>query len=366
MLAVQDLAFRDFRERISAVYDPPLRAAFTAKRMRSVLDRCEELGIQSTGELTTDFVRRFIDSRPKGESANTTHTHVAVLRAACNFAVERGWLTVSPFTVRKRWVRKTAPRRRKHHSLEEIAKVLELLQVEAGEAAGLERWRRWRLRALVSTVAYTGLRKMEACCLRVEDVDLEAGLILLVERKDRAFKTSNSAQPVPIPAELGIVLAGWVAEIREGEGAPARSTAAGELDPGWLFPNASRTGPWVDGGIGYRPLDAFKAAGERAGVKGFNFLSLRHSWATHAERWGLSDTEIQRVLRHTNTRTQWFYRHGDVANLKTAVKRVSFRGSDRMTSTGEDGSEFARELARLAGLEEISEAKAAAIRALLV
>jgi integrase len=362
--SVQSIPFREFRDRISAVYDPPLRSAFTAKRMQATLERCELLGLTSTGELTTDFVRRFIDARPKGESPNTTHTHVAVLRAACNFAAERGWLEVSPFTIRKRWVRKTAPRRRKHHSLEEIGQVLELLRVESEAASGLERWRRWRLRALISTVAYTGLRKMEACCLRVEDLDLEAGLLLLVERKDRAFKTSSSAQPVPVPAELGQVLAGWLAEICGAEGS-ARSTTTGEVDAGWLFPNATRTGPWVDGGIGYRPLDAFKAAGERAGVKGFNFLSLRHSWATHAERWGLSDTEIQRVLRHTNTRTQWYYRHGDVANLKTAVKRVSFTGSDPMTSRGGDGSDFARQLASIAGVAEISPAKADAIWALL-
>jgi hypothetical protein len=33
---------------------------------------------------------------------------------------------------------------------------------------------------------------------------------------------------------------------------------------------------------------------------------------------------IQRVLRHTNTRTQWRYRHGEVANLREKVGGICF------------------------------------------
>ena len=72
----------------------------------------------------------------------------------------------------------------------------------------------------------------------------------------------------------------------------------------WAFPATRGAVPWTSGKPGSKPLDRLKAAGLRAGVEGLTFLSLRHSWATHAESlWGFSEALIQRVLRHTTPRT---------------------------------------------------------------
>ena len=91
-----------------------------------------------------------------------------------------------------------------------------------------------------------------------------------------------------------------------------------------VVPRRERRGPRIAGPSGHRPLDQLKLAGERAGVPGLTFLSLRHSYATHAERLGLSDAMLARVLRHSTTRTQAHYKHPDLANMRGAVNRIGF------------------------------------------
>src|SRR5262249_17692643 len=68
-----------------------------------------------------------------------------------------------------------------------------------------------------------------------------------------------------------------------------------------------------------------QAAAARAGIPGLTWQTLRRSWATHAQAWGLGSAMIQRVLRHTSgTTSEHWYRRADVANLAAAVKDVEF------------------------------------------
>ena len=144
-------------------------------------------------------------------------------------------------------------------------------------------------------------------------------MILLVERS-RRMKTEMSSQPVPMPTALVPILEEWMGHRLDIPEPPAVSVP----DCPFLFPNVTRTNAWTGGPWGFRPIDQLKAAGERAGVQDFTFLSLRHSYATHAESWGLSAPMIQRVLRHTTVRTQQHYRHADVANMRAAVDGIDF------------------------------------------
>jgi len=321
-----------FTAELLELYAPPLRAKATATGMRYALGLVSALGVESTADLTTSLVARFIASRPTTESPNRTYSLTATLRAACNYAAAQGYVRVSPFAVRKHWVRRCTPKAKKHHSREEIAGVLTLMRADADGKRGWTQWRARRLYALAATVAYTGLRKNEAIHLRVEDIDLTERMLLILPRVGNRLKTEASAQPVPIPDALLPILTEWLPHLALPDGGavtgvnspmPA-ANPGGVRDPGWVFPNAYRTGPWVGGMKGYRPLDRMKRLGQRAGVEGFTFLSLRHSWATHAEFWGLSDAMIQRVLRHTNSRTQFHYRHADADNMRSKVGGVGF------------------------------------------
>ena len=230
----------------------------------------------------------------------------------------------------------------RHHEREAIGRCLAIARQDAETKRGWAGWRAKRTYAMLAIVSYTGVRKMEALYLRREDIDLEARMLIIRPRRDARLKTEASAAPVAIPPALAPILADWFRVLDTSmpafaDGAfsdPARraigaqhamGTRKGVADPDWVIPNVYRTGPWLGGSPGHRPIDLLHRIGERAGLHSpLTFQSLRHSWATHAEHWGLSDEQIRRNLRHTNLRTQWHYRHADSRNMAAAVAHVSF------------------------------------------
>ena len=306
---ITPLPLAAFREHISTFYAEPMRARNTRMKMLQVLRILDEMGVQTTADLTTTFIARFIAERPKEESPNTTFTLMTYLRSLCSQAAAEGWLRVSPFAIRRKWLRRVAPKAPRHYSREELARLLELARREIGEVEQWAQWRARRLYALAGTLAFTGLRKNEALHLRTEDIDLKARMLLVLARRGHRLKTEASAAPVPIPDALAVILEEWQTHI---------------IVPGWLFPTANGKSPWTGGVQGTKPLDQLKDLGRRAGIDGVTFQGFRHSWATHAEHMGLSDLQIQRVLRHTNTRTQRHYLHPDAANLRDQVGRMDF------------------------------------------
>jgi integrase len=304
------IPFADLAAELLRLYEFPLRAVATYRHMKNSLRIFAALlGPEgTTAHLTPDFIARLIASRPPGQSPYTVKAYLTNLKIVCNYCLANGYIARSPFQFRKNWIRCGEGKPKKHHSREEIARVLALMARDVERKTGWAQWRSRRLHALASTVAYTGLRRNEATHLRMTDVLLEERLILVVPTAGNRLKTSRSAQPVPIPDALAPILEAWLPH--------AQSDFA--------FPNTRRTGPWIGGAPGYKPLERMKRLGVRAGVEGFTFQSLRHSFATHAEYWGLSETMIQRILRHTSTRTQQHYRHADAANMRAAVGRIDF------------------------------------------
>lgn len=361
---IRPITLDEFRVRILNLYRPPLRSRGTFVGMRRALDILEQLGdVRTTADLTTSTIARFVQSRHGRCNPNTTRGHLSKLSAACNIAVAEGWLRISPFAVRKGkgWLRSISPKPPKVHSRAEIARVLALAAADVATALGVERFKARRLQAIAAIACFTGMRRMEILTLRREDIDLDAGVIDLKARVDGQLKTDAAAQMIPMPDALVDILRPWLdhlerqaaAAIAEAQAAPTpaswlnvpgRKPHGGRppadpswtpqpppprvVDPGWVIPNISRTGPWRGGMDGRRPGDALKDLGRRAGVAGFTFQSLRHSWATHAEFWGFSDTVIQRILRHSNTRTQQRYRHAELNNLRALLGPIDFGPPD--------------------------------------
>ena len=300
---VSPKTIRQLKDELECLYTPPLRAAATWYPIRQVLEEFDRIGIKLTSELQPPAIGKWIKARPD-RGAMTIKKLLGSLRAACNYAVQMRYLERSPFEFRREWVRTPKTRAEKHHSAESISRVLLLLEDERNLS-----WENDRLLALTALYAYTGLRKMEALNSKVADYHLDDGFLDLVAH--RRLKTSDSEQPIPLPSRLVKILRDWLPR----------------TDSEWAFPNKTRTGPWTGGSPGKKPLDQIKIAGERAGVKGFTVLSLRHSWATHAESlWDLGEGVTKRVLRHTTTRTQLHYRHADLPNLRQRVDGISFGG----------------------------------------
>jgi len=271
--------------------------------MQYVLGLAEQLGAVAVGDLTTEFAARFVARRATLVCANTIRGEIGYLRAACNYAIEEGYLEHGP-----RWrrvtPRRSAPMRTILHQREDIGRVLELLKT------GASTWAGHRLFALASLVAYTGLRRDEALRMRIEDVRLSSGVLYVVART--RLKTEASEAPVPIPPDLAEVLTTWI------------PLAGSE----WLVPGARRLVPWMNGRPGTRPIDRLKAAGRDAGIEGLTFQSLRHTFATYARhQWGLSDLELMTVLRHTSPGTQRAYVHALPGHgpLVESVRAVSYK-----------------------------------------
>lgn len=300
------IPYAQFTAEVLDLYRPPLRAAATRRRMAQLLSLLGELGPQTTADLTTGLLCRYVARRAEVVCTNSLAGELSYLAAACSHAVAEGWLDRSPFESKRLRLRDEPPADKQWHPIADVRRVLRHLKGRAKRG-----WLDHRLYALACTVAYTGMRRNEALCLMVADVDLKAGLILIESRRHNRLKTAASAAPVPIPPELAEVLRGWLRVV----------------DSDWLFPARHKQGPWLGGNSTARACDQLKAAGKACGVEGLTLRSLRHSWATHAEGpWRLGEGQIQRVLRHTRPMTSRRYRHADAANLRAIGRRVSILG----------------------------------------
>jgi integrase len=294
--------FAAFRAEVLALYQAD-RAPKTFLRVRQVLREVEHHGVELAGDLTPLAVSAWIGGMPP-RSPLTKRALVSTLRTVCRFAVGRGYLARSPFDAWTFRVKGGRAAKRRHHPADRLAAALEFLRAEAA----IGDWKARRLYALASTVAYTGLRKLEALRLRWEDVDLVAGTLDVSPRA--RLKTEASARTIGLPDALTAALAAWRLQV----------------DTAWCFPNVPGTGPWLEGSPGNKPLDALKAAGTRAGVDGLTFLSLRHSWATIAlQVHGLPPALVAKNLGHTSIKTAFeHYAGDDLESLRRAVRPFRF------------------------------------------
>lgn len=299
------ITFAAFRREVLALYAPPMRRPATLAKMVQALDEFAPY-CTLVADLKPETIARWIRDHASRRPASLD-SHLRSLRAACNYAVKRGYIRNSPFEFRspRRWLDWDVPELPPPvHSAEEIARVLRQADAEAGSAG----WQAARLRAVIYTAAYTGARKLEILGLRLADVNLDQGILEIRTNRRRPLKTPSSAARLPIAPALAKVLVDWI-------------PLAG---PEWLYPGVRRAGPWFEGAAGAKPLDQLKALGLRAGVPALTFQSLRHTFASLAEGWGIGELALQRLLRHTRIRTQRSYRHPLEAVLRDVAAKVHF------------------------------------------
>lgn len=183
----------------------------------------------------------------------------------------------------------------------------------------------------VSLLYGAGLRLEECLTLRVKDVDLQRGQIVV-----RAGKGGND-RVTPLPTSLRHALTTHLADVREQHEADVASGAgwvalpdafarksphAGrELAWQWVFPGAR---VWPDPVTGHRHRHhvyettlqrVVKEAAQRAGLaKRVTPHTFRHSFATHLLESGVNLREIQRLLGHADLSTTMLYTHVSTRN----------------------------------------------------
>jgi integron integrase len=171
-----------------------------------------------------------------------------------------------------------------------------------------------------------GLRVSEAVRLRVKDLDLDQGLVIV--REGKGDKDRSTLLPRVLTSELQSHLARVKAlheqDLRIGHGETHLPHALAVKYPnagrewGWqyVFPAKElsvdpRSGKVRRHHVGERVLQmAMRQAVARAGIaKPATVHTLRHSFATHLLMRGVNIREVQQYLGHSNVETTMVYTH---------------------------------------------------------
>lgn len=303
-----------FTDEVMRLYQPPMRRRTTREKTRQVLREFGRL-CPSTADLSELAIAGWISDH-RHRAPSSVEGLLRHLSAVCTYGAHpRRRYLWDPFEDRpvSSWLPgdelDQAEPFRRHRSAEEVRRVLDQADREA--LAGP--WRAVRLRAVVWTLAYTGGHKSEVLGLRIADLDLGRGMIAFRSHGRRRLKARSRAAVLPVAGPLRPVLAGYLVRL-----------VAEHPRTEWLFPHAFGTGPWLSGRPGHSPLDSIRALGERAGVEGLTIDAFRHTLATHAEDWGISELALMRILRHARRTTQLHYRHPDLDLMRGAISRITY------------------------------------------
>jgi len=151
-----------------------------------------------------------------------------------------------------------------------------------------------------------GLRAFEACKVRHEDILWRDGQPLHL----RLIGKGNKEAMLPLAHSIRALLPGF-------------------SDPaarGWLFPGRN-PGEHIS-----QRMASYWMAGacERAGVsrRKAHLHALRHSFATHLLRQGVTLKEVQELMRHSNIATTSIYLHTTPERLQQAVDTLDRAGQE--------------------------------------
>ena len=165
-----------------------------------------------------------------------------------------------------------------------------------------------RNRAILELLYSSGLRISELAGVRLNDIDLERGLVRVVGK-------GNKERIVPVGS-------GAIRAIRNY--LPVRDDLRTPQSSQKLF--LTKTGKDFDHRQLYVILDKYFKLIARQ--KGYSPHTLRHSFATHLLNRGADLRAIQSMLGHSNLSTTEIYTHVTLEDLKKAYKKGHPRGKD--------------------------------------
>lgn len=220
-----------------------------------------------------------------GTKASTINTELNTIKAALNRAVALGYLPRNPCREVKKL--KTPRKQVRFLSSDEVRKLL-----EAGSG---------RMRPIVETLLYTGLRRDELTHLTWADVDLQRRVVA-VQAKDGWHPKDYEVRHIPMAPRLHELL----------KSLPRK-------DNPWVF-STSNDGPH----LGHILSRDFRKLLKLCGIKGSSLHTLRHTFASHLVMNGTDVYTVQKLLGHSSIKTTEIYAHLAPDFLKAAVQKLEF------------------------------------------
>jgi integrase len=153
------------------------------------------------------------------------------------------------------------------------------------------------LKPLVLLALNTGMRRGELFSLKWADVDLTAGIVTV----RAASAKSGQTRRIPLNSEAAAVLKAW-----------HTASAKHEL----VFPGA-------EGERLTNIAKSWSGVVKLAGIAGFNFHDLRHSFASKLVQGGTDLNTVRTLLGHSEISTTLIYAHLAPDNLRAAVERMA-------------------------------------------
>lgn len=173
-----------------------------------------------------------------------------------------------------------------------------------------------RLRPIVLTAVYTGMRFGELMALEWRDIEFGRALITVRDPKNRETRH--------VPMNPTVVEA-----LREHRQEQARK--AGGIVP-LLFANPQTGTPYKD------IRKSYKAALKEAGItRGFTFHGLRHTAASHLIMAGVDLRTVGKILGHKTAQITLRYAHLAPDYLQGAIERLDYSDEDTEEVTQEAG-----------------------------
>jgi integrase len=229
-----------------------------------------EMGHLPLAELTPAYLQAWCHRLLMEYAPSTVRRRLFALSAMLTVAVRYyDWLQTNPMF--KVIYPSEGPGRMRFLSDEELPRLLAACRRSANP----------HLHLVVVLAITTGARKNELLFLRWRDVDLERGLLLFAQTKNKERRV------VPARGEALTLL-------RRRYGAP-RADA-------WVFPRAD----------GLKPVlieDAWRTARRRARITNLHFHDLRHTAASYLAMSGASLRDIAEILGHKSLKQTMAYAH---------------------------------------------------------
>lgn len=210
----------------------------------------------------------------------TVNRELSTLRHMLNKAVEWEMSETSPFAKGSRLMFKENNHRLRFLNEAEIEALLKACTPH--------------LKPIVETALLTGMRREELLSLKWEQI--RNGFIYLTETK------SGKARPIPINDRLAEVFR----EVRRGN----------QLKSPYVFCDSQ-------GRRFYQIRRSFTTACKKAGIEGFRFHDLRHTFASQLVMRGASLKAVQELLGHADLKMTMRYAHLSQGHLKDSVNLLN-------------------------------------------